>query len=202
LQATSRRVAGVAGEHLDRDRDAVLTGQQPVDDLEPAADPVFGVADRAERAGAALERGGRDVIQHQGAAGQVPGGQRVLDRVLPVLQVVHRRVQVILITGPQPEDLAQGAGRGLAAQPAGDRQLGVRRDHLRHRHRGHQVPVPGRGRVDQLLQAQLAGRAQHRGDVAVRQAAADLERPVQVRGGRRLAFQHPGQRLDLGLGPG
>ena len=40
------------------------------------------------------------------------------------------------------------------------------------------------------------------GDVAVRQAAGDLEPPVQVRGGQRLAFQDPGQRVDLGVGPG
>jgi hypothetical protein len=160
------------------------------------------VADRAERAGPPLERGGGDVIQDQGAAGQVPGGQRVLDRVLPVPQVAHRLIQVILIAAAQVQDLAQRAGRGLAAQPAGDGQLGVRRDHLRDRHRGRQVPVPGRHRVDQLFEAQLAGRAQDGGDVAVRQAAGDLERPVQVGGGRRLAFQHPGQRLDLGLGPG
>ena len=62
--------------------------------------------------------------------------------------------------------------------------------------------MPGRHRVDQLVQAQPARRAQDGGDVAVRQAAGDLERPVQVRGGRRLAFQDPGQRVDLGVGPG
>ena len=118
------------------------------------------------------------------------------------VQVVHRRVQVILITRPQVQDLAQGGGRGLLPQPAGDGQLGVRRDHLRDRHRGDQVPVPGRHRVDELVEAQLAGRAQDGGDVAVRQAAGDLERLVQAGGGRRLALQHPGQRVDLGLGPG
>src|SRR6266704_2910792 len=134
-----------------RGRLQIVYGQQP------APHPVLGVADRAQRAGPALERGTGHVIQHQGAAGQVPGGQRVLDLLLPLLQVVHRRVQVILITRPQPEDLAQ---------------------------------------------AQLAGRAEDGGDVAVRQAAGDLERPVQARGGRRLPLEHPGQGLDLGLGPG
>jgi hypothetical protein len=131
----------------------------------------------------------------------VPGGQRVLDLVLPGLQVVHRLIQVILIAAAGAEDFAQRAGCRLVAQPAGDGQLGVRRDHLRGRHRGHQVPLPGRLGVDQLLQAQLARRAEHGGDVAVRQAAGDLERPVQVRS-RRLALQDPGQGVDLGLGPG
>ena len=164
--------------------------------------PVLGMADRAQRAGPPLERGRGHVVQHQGAAGQVPGRERVLDLVLPAVQVVHRRVQVILVTRPQVQDLAQRAGCRLVPEPAGDGQLGVRRDHLRDRHCGHQVPVPGRHRVDQLLQAQLARRAQHGGDVAVRQAAGDLERRLEGGGGRRLALQHPGQRVDLGLGPG
>ena len=121
----------------------------------------------------------------------MPGGQRVLDRVLPGGQVVHRRVEIILIAAAQAEDVAQGAGRGLFSQPAGDGQLGVRGDHLRDCHRGHQVPLPGRDRVDELVEAELAGRAQDGGDVAVRQAAGDLERPVQG-DGRGLALQYPG----------
>ena len=43
--------------------------------------------------------------------------------------------------------------------------------------------MPGRHRVDQLVQAELAGRAQDGGDVAVRQAAGDLERLVERGGG-------------------
>jgi hypothetical protein len=62
--------------------------------------------------------------------------------------------------------------------------------------------VPGGDRVDELCQAQPAGGAQDGGDVAVRQAAGDLERLVEGGGGRRLALQDPGQRVDLGLGPG
>ena len=196
------RVAGVALEHLDGDRDAVFAGEQPVDDLQPAPHPVFGVADGAQRAGPPLERGGGDVVKDQGPPGQVPGREGVLDLVLPGGQPVHRGVQVILITAAQAQDLAQRAGGGLLAQPAGDAQLGVRRDHLRDRHRGHQVPLPRRLGVDQLLQAQLARRAEHGGDVPVRQAAGDLERPLRRRGRRGLAFEHPRQGVDLGLGPG
>jgi hypothetical protein len=47
LGGHSRGVSGVALEDLDGDRDAVLAGQQPVDDLQPAVYPVFGVADGA-----------------------------------------------------------------------------------------------------------------------------------------------------------
>jgi hypothetical protein len=62
--------------------------------------------------------------------------------------------------------------------------------------------VPGRLGVDQLVEAELAGRAQDGGDVAMWQAAGDLERLVEADGGRRLALEHPGQGVDLGLGPG
>ena len=37
--------------------------------------------------------------------------------------------------------------------------------------------------------------------MAVRQAAGDLERLVEG-GGGRLALEHPGQGVDLGVGPG
>ena len=47
LAGHGRRVPGVAGEDLDRDGNAFFAGQQPVDDLQSAADPVFGVADGA-----------------------------------------------------------------------------------------------------------------------------------------------------------
>ena len=195
-------VAGVAGEDLDGDRDAILAGEQPVDDLEPAADPVFGVADGTQRAGPALERGGGDVVEDQGAAGQVPGRERVLDLLLPGGQPVHRAVEVILVAATQVQDLAQGAGGALLAQPAGDGQLGVRCDHLRDCHRGHQVPVPRWHRVDQLFQPQLARGAQHGGGVPVGQAAGDLEGALHGGGRRKLAFQHPRQGVDLRLGPG
>jgi hypothetical protein len=93
--------------------DAIFAGQQPVDDLQPAADPVFGVADGTQRAGPPLERGGGHVIEDQSRAGQVPGRERVLDLLLPGSEPVHRRVQVILITAAHAKHLAQGAGRGL-----------------------------------------------------------------------------------------
>jgi hypothetical protein len=88
----------------------------------------------------------------------------------------------------------------LAAQPAGDGQLGVRRDHLRDRHRGHQVPAPGRHRVDQLLQGQLAGRAQDGGDVAVRQAAGDLEPSSRPTAGGGWPFSTRTRASTLALG--
>ena len=120
--------------------------------------------------------------------GQVPGRERVLDRLLPGRQPVHRLVQVILIAAARAEDLAQRAGSGGVRRPRAMASLEPGAITCATASRGHQVPVPGRRGVDQLVQAQLARRAQDGGDVAVRQAAGDLERPVQVRGGRRSAY--------------
>ena len=65
---------------------------RPLDDLQPAFDPVAGVPDRAQRAGVALERRRGHVIKHQGAVGQMPGGQGVFDGVLTPQHPVHRRI--------------------------------------------------------------------------------------------------------------
>ena len=114
-------VPGVAGKDLDGDRDALGGGQQAVDDLQPTPHPVLRVADGALRAGLALERGAGHVIQDQGAAGQVPGRRRVLDLLLPGLQPVHRRVQVILITrarGPHPGNWRRSGRAARGRWPA------------------------------------------------------------------------------------
>ena len=58
-------VGGVALEHLDGHRRPGGGAQQPVDDLQPALDPISGVPDRPQRAGAALEGGRGHVTEHQ-----------------------------------------------------------------------------------------------------------------------------------------
>ena len=78
------RVAGVAGEHPDRDRAAVRVGEQPVLDLQPAFLAVPGVAAGGQRAPGALQPRGRQVEQrHPGRVrlrAQVAAGQPGLDR--------------------------------------------------------------------------------------------------------------------------
>src|SRR6266566_4599049 len=66
-----------------------------------------GMPDLAQRAGPPLERGAGDVIQHQRPAGQVPGGQSILDLLLAGQQPVHRLIQVVLIAGLQAQHLTQ-----------------------------------------------------------------------------------------------
>ena len=195
------RVGGVALEHLDGHRYAGGRAQQPVDDLQPAFDPVAGVPEASPPAGRrGLKRRRGHVIEHQRDVGQMPRGKGVFDAVFALKRPVHRRIQVVLITAGHPEHLAQRAGGGLATQPPGERQLRAGGNHLGHQHRGHQVAPPRRGRVNQFLDTEAACGAQHRRDMPVRQAAGDLERLGKIPR-RRQPFQGPGQRFDLVLGP-
>ena len=81
------RVAGVAGEHPDRDRAAFRVGEQPVLDLQLAFLAVPGVAAGGQRAVRAFQpRAGQVEQSHPRRVrgrGQVPAGQSGLDRVLP-----------------------------------------------------------------------------------------------------------------------
>ena len=98
------RVGGVAGEHPHRDRAPGRVGEQPVLDLQFALLAVAGVAARGQRAVRALHpRRGQVEQRHPVGVdrrGQVPGGQRGLDRVLAGQQPVHRRVHLIGATPP------------------------------------------------------------------------------------------------------
>lgn len=75
---------------------------------------------------------------------------------------------------------------GGGAQPAPERQLGARIDHLHDQHRGHQIPVPRRGRVDEFLKAQLPCAAQHCRDMPMRQAAGVSNASARSRAADRL----------------
>jgi hypothetical protein len=195
------RVAGVAVEHLDGDRHPGRRAQQPVDDLAAAFDSVAGVPDLPERAAVALERRRGHVIKHQRAVNQMPGGQGVFDRLLARQRPVHRGVQVVLIGARDIEYLAQGAGGGLGAQPARDRQFRSRFDDLPDQHGQHQIAVARGGGVDQLGHAQRGGGAGHRGHMSVRQAAGDVKDRRQIPVRRRQALERALQPADFVLGP-
>ena len=70
--------------------------------------------DRAQRAGAALERRRGHVVEHQRSVGQCRA-ELGFNAVLAGQHPVHRGIQVVLITAGQPEHLTQGAGGGLGA---------------------------------------------------------------------------------------
>ena len=163
-------------------------GEQPVLDLQFAFLAVPGVAAGGQRAVPAFQPRGRQVEQRHprrvGLRGQVAAGQLRLDRVLPVLQPVHRGVDVI---GGRPGDAEVGAQGGVGPPGQGG-QLGARLDDPGDDQRQGQVPLPAR-RAEQRGQPQLGGHGVHGGDVAVRQRPGDGDR---AGGGDQLLAFEPG----------
>ena len=82
MSADRRGIAGVALEHLDRHRAALTVAQQAIDDLRPVGTMIAAIAVLRQLAAPAFEIGGADVVEGQGAAGQVAPGQAVLDPLL------------------------------------------------------------------------------------------------------------------------
>jgi hypothetical protein len=120
---------------------------------------------------------------------QVPGGELLLDAVLPGGQPVHRGVD--LIGGGARH--AQVRAEGHILPPAGRGQLGSRAQDPRQHQRAGQVAVRA-GRAEQGREAELAGHRGHGGSVPVRERPGDLERGVGVDEG--LAGQHRADRGD------
>ena len=184
------RVTGVAGEHPDRDRAAFGVGEQPVLNLQFPLLAVPGVPPGGQRALRAFQpRAGQVEQRHPGRVGlrgQVAAGQFRLDRVLPVLQPVHRRVDVI---GAGIGD-AEVAAEGSVVPPGQGGQLGARPGHPGDDQGQGQVPLAAR-RAQQGGQAQRAGHRVHGGDVPVRQRPGDGDR---LGGGDQLAALQP--RVD------
>ena len=112
------------------------------------------------------------------------GRQPGLDRVLPVLQPVHRGVDVI---GGRVRDAEVGAQGGVVPPGQGG-QLGGRADHPGDDQGQGQVPLAAR-RAQQRGQPQLGGHGVHGGDVAVRQRPGDGDR---LGGGDQLLALQPG----------
>jgi hypothetical protein len=114
----------------------------------------------------------------------MPGCQLLLDRVLAVLQPVHRRVD--LISG-RARDAQVGPQRGVGPPGQGG-QLGRRGDHLRDDLRQGQVAFPAR-RPEQRRQPQFHRHGVRGGDVAVRRRRGDRDRlpgghqPLALQGG-------------------
>ena len=181
-------VAGVAGEDPDRDRAALGVGEQPVLDLQFPFLAVPGVAAGGQRAARALQpRAGQVEQRHLrrvGLRAEVAAGQFRLDGVLPVLQPVHRGVDVI---GGRLRD-AEVAAQGGVTPPGQGGQLGAGPDHPGDDQGQGQVPVPARG-AQQRGQALLHCGRVHGGDVPVRRRGGDPHRlpgrdqPLALQGG-------------------
>ena len=165
-------------------------GEQPVLDLQFPFLAVPGVAAGGQRAPRALEpRAGQVEQRHPrrvGFRGQVTGREPGLDRVLAVLQPVHRGVDVI---GGRPGHAEVGAQGGVVPPGQGG-QLGAGLDHAGDDQGQGQVPLAARW-AQQRGQPQLGGHRVHGGGVAMRQRAGDGDR---AGGGDQLLALQP--RVD------
>ena len=176
------RVGGVPLEDADRDRAALGVGEQPVLDLQLAFLAVAGVAAHPERAVRALQPRARQVEHRHPrrvrARRQVPAGELPLDRVLPGLQPVHRRVGLVgrwrpsmPRSGPRVTSSHQAIVDSFepGCTDAGDDQ------------REREVALTAGG-AEQGGQAELAGHREDGGDVPVRHRPRDRDRRTPIPG--------------------
>ena len=157
------------------------------------------VPELGQLAGAALEIGRTDVVEHQRAVLQVAPGQRLLDPLLLLDQPVEGAVKLLLVDRPEPEHLAQRAGRRLLVEQPRRGQLRGRLDQARNDHGDAQrhliCRLPAALR-QQPIEPELAQGSQRRRDMAMRQAALHRQRFAADRR-HGVAAQHAAKRLDL-----
>jgi hypothetical protein len=210
LRSQSGRIAGVAGEDLDRHRAAVGGAQQAIDDLRLVFLAVPAIADVGQFATPSLDIARRDVIEHQRAAREMPLGQLGLDPHgtspraegprLACAQPVQSGVQLVLVDFAQSQNLTQAEGGGRRRQRLGGGQLGVRGQQPRHNHGQHQIAAAVASWPQHAVESDGAQRAERGGDMTVRQGPARGERRL-ARRHHNAALEHRPEPLDQRLWP-
>ena len=194
LAGQGHRVGSTALEDLDGHRTAVCGAEQTVDDLQFAALAVTVVAILGERTAAAFHVARRDVVEHQGAAGEVVFGERRLDRRLADGEPVEGGVELVLIDRTEAELLAEaGAGR-VRRQRAGGGKFGAGLEQTVDEEGPDKIATAVAVRPEQAVETNLARRAEGGGDVPMRQRADDGDR-LLVTGDDGAAFE---QHLEAG----
>ena len=189
-------VAGtVAGSAVSPGTTSTATGRPSASVTRPysiwsdARPPVTAVAAPRERAVAALDRGGGEVVEDEAAGSQVARREARLDALLALQQPVHRAVQLVLVRVGHPQRRRASVlcvqRRVVASfEPGASRRAAI----MRH----HEVALARGPALDEPLEAQRAQRAQHGHDVPMGQAAPDLE--GRGRGQEALAQRGRGAR--------
>src|SRR6202521_4647868 len=111
LHSQGLGITGVAFKDLDRNRTTVGSAEQTVNDLQCALAAVATVAALGQWTAASLHVARRDIVEHEGAVGQVAFGQRRLDGRLASQQPVQCGVEFVLIDIAEIEDFTQAGGR-------------------------------------------------------------------------------------------
>jgi hypothetical protein len=193
-------IAGVAIEDLDGDWAAVRRAEQAVDDLQRALFAITAVATFGQRAAAAFHVARRNVVEHQRAVGQVALGQDGFDGRLSHQQPVKRGVEFVVIDIAETERFAEAGGRGGGRESPCRGQFRDGIEDAADQHCQGEVAAAIAVRAEDTLEADLAGDADRRRDVAVRQAADDGE-GVAPGGNDGATLEHAAQALDRGGRP-
>ncbi len=190
------RVGGVAGEGLDGDGVALGAAQQAVDDLGAVGAVVAG----GELAAGALEVAGGDVVQGEGAGGEVAFRELALDGGLAQGEPVHGVVEV---GGGGVAEVEQGGEGGAAggAEFALDAQLGAGAEQAGDDHgEGEGALAAGPGE-EQGVELETVGSAEDGADGAVLAGGAEGEGGAVVAGGE-LVGEGEAEQVDEVLGEG
>src|SRR5512144_290020 len=126
-------------------------------------------------------------------------GQRLLDRRLRRAENIEGTVEIVLVYFTQAQNRAPRMRSRRLAQLPRRRQLRRRLDHARDDQCQDQLGKPLGPPRQQAVETDRAHRAEHRRHMTVRQRA--LDREAVAGNDKRLAAQHPPQRLDLRLRP-
>ena len=200
LRSHGAGVGGVALEDLDGDRTPFAVAQQPEDDLQFAAFAVARVTALGQRAAPPFEVRGTQVVEHQGTVAQVAFGQALLDDALALEQPVHGAIELVFVDALDAERLGEGIARGVGGQPSGGGELRAGGKDTRDDKRDDARALGRGGGGDEAIEAQLAHRPEHGGDMAVGARADDVEGGGEV-GDGGAAFEQDAQTFDEGGGP-
>ena len=152
-------------------------------------------SEKASGHGALLVPRCRQVVEHQRAVAQVASGQTRLDGALALEQPVHGGIELVFVDALDAEHLGEGVARGVGGEPARGGELRAWGEDARD-NEGNGAFAFGRGGGGEgAVEAQLAQRSEHCGDVAVGARAGDVEGAGEV-GDGGAAFEQDSQSFD------
>ena len=139
-----------------------------------AIDPPV-VAERGQWRTAPLQIAGRDIVEQQGGALEMPSGEALLDPRLPPQQPVEHVEHFVAADGTEAEQGTVAAGGGLRGQAVSGGELGAGLEHAGDYGGEGEVTPAAAGALQEALEAKLTADAEDGGDMAMGQGAADAE---------------------------
>ncbi len=175
LHPDRARIRRVAGEHIYGHGTAVGRAEQAADDLLLALLAVPVVAERGQWGTESLQIAGRDIVEQQGGALEMPSGEALLDPRLPPQQPVEHVEHFVAADGTEAEQGTEAAGGGLRGQAASGGELGAGLEYAGDYGGEGEVTPAAAAALQEALEAKLTADAEDGGDMAMGQGAADAE---------------------------